>query len=363
MIYNTFNVQALAWSDHNSDELIVQPGHQAPKGTTILTIRSHGRNVLVWTTRADILTPNGFDVLGGRGSHTRHHPGNQWFTRLANHFKEDYRSASLTMKTRIIDRILADTSQQGRRFLKLVPHDRRHNVWKWTLDPKPRTKIVNKMRDMTKIGDMTPTSIPLNSIVLASPFMESHRANKVLHELSCRAFKCYGDTFSPSWIAKRVVDGVLKHNPPLIFCLPKIASPRSTSDLAPVGYNDAIDLVTFVLRMLQRGRNGYDCLRRKLVAIEDWLFYQNKYSATEVHDALFFNGSYEKEGCLAANEETKMSCDLPKSMGAPNTYFVALRPDHLESKQGDERPETCLSEAHIDRPDDIGSGNTNISSL
>lgn len=149
--FNTFNVPALAWcSDHSRSPVLVGQGHQAPQSTTILTIQSlSSKNIAVWSRHDHILLPTDFDVLGGRGKHGRNHPGNAHFTGVVSQFTQAYRTASSARRSAILNEILVVhmNNRQGRRFLKLQLYDRR-GIWRWIVDPRPREKIGNKMRDM-----------------------------------------------------------------------------------------------------------------------------------------------------------------------------------------------------------------------
>lgn len=150
--YNMFNVPVLAWFDDDarSTSVVVKPGHAAPQAATIWTVRYMNRNVLAYhRSRQEVINPTDNDVLGGRGKHCLQHPGNIWFTRLVDQFKTDYYFGSPSRKANIVlNEILAPMDQQGRRFIKLVLQDRRRNIWRWVLDPNPRAKIGNKIRDM-----------------------------------------------------------------------------------------------------------------------------------------------------------------------------------------------------------------------
>lgn len=152
LLCNTFSFPALAWSDHSRSPVVVKPGHQVPKAATILTTRYLDRHVIVWTyqdQKCSIVNPTVNDVLGGRGRHSLYHPGNVWFTEIADRFKTEYHFGSATEKTNIIlNEVMASMNQQGRRFIKLDVHDRRRDMWKWVIDPNPRAKISNKLRDL-----------------------------------------------------------------------------------------------------------------------------------------------------------------------------------------------------------------------
>lgn len=165
--------------------------------------------------------------------------------------------------------------------------------------------------------------IPSNYVVLATTFMKNHIGNKLFDKLTSHAFESYGSRFNPSWIAERVVDGVSNHNPPLIFCFPNTTSPRSTGDLVPVSQYATIDLVSFVLRMWHRGRNGYWCLQNKLAAIEDLLICQGKYSAGELHEALFFY-SLDRNVKIADKKQKQDELNFPKGTEATTAPQMKL---------------------------------------
>lgn len=57
----------------------------------------------------------------------------------------DYaRADNLQDKRRIQTEILNRMNQEGRRILTLAIHDRRLGIWKWILDPDPRSKIQDR---------------------------------------------------------------------------------------------------------------------------------------------------------------------------------------------------------------------------
>lgn len=163
--FNTSNVRALAWSDHARSPVLVEPGHQAPESTTMLTIRSLKKNVLVWSRHDHhVLLPTDWDVIGGRGNHTRRRAGNAYFTNVVNQYTQEYVTATCARKSVILHEIRVHMHQQGRRFLRLQLYERHRRIWRWIIDPRPREKIGNKMRDTIDALDalnLDPQPFPL----------------------------------------------------------------------------------------------------------------------------------------------------------------------------------------------------------
>lgn len=147
--FNITNDQLLAWLVDKDHVVVVQPGHQVPESATMLTMCSFmKKNIMIWSKQHHIVHPTEFDVLGGRGNHSRDHPGNGYFTELVNQFTQEYQTATSARKATIVDDILAHMNQTNRRFLKLDLYDQRLSIWCWIVDLKHRAKIGSKLRDM-----------------------------------------------------------------------------------------------------------------------------------------------------------------------------------------------------------------------
>lgn len=163
----------------------------------------------------------------------------------------------------------------------------------------------------------------------------------MFRQLTCHTFKAYGQKYSASWISRRVVDGISHHNPPMRICLPNVESPRSIVDLIQIEDQATVELVVFMLRMWQLGRNGYDCLRDKLAEIEQLLMRQGNYSANDIHKALFLYPLLKKDPDYA---HARDQIESQVVEGDPST-------DHLAAMQ----PSTCLRNVHVGGPDEIRS--------
>ena len=138
IIYNSFNVSVLAWSNHaRSPPVVVEAGCQAPEGTTLMTTL-HGlknKHVVVWSSCDHVILLTNADVLGGRGNHGRTHAGNVSFTDVVSQFAQEYASTATGIRKRsLLREIWTHMHQSNRRFLKLELFDGHRRIYRWIVD-------------------------------------------------------------------------------------------------------------------------------------------------------------------------------------------------------------------------------------
>lgn len=127
-------------------------------------------------------------------------------------------------------------------------------------------------------------------VVLSSACMEERRENLVVEELCRQTTIEYAHHHTAKWMAPKVADGLLDHSRPVGFYIPSTIDTGTTDDLVPLSRKETVDLLCFMLSEYYAGRNGYDQLKRKLLAIEKTLVRIEKYTAENVRERLFWQG-------------------------------------------------------------------------
>lgn len=144
---NPSSSPALVWSSDFSPSTMQSTNQQA----LIMTRGFANRHVVVWLPECNVIHTSDSDVLGGRGKHLDHHPGNVRLTELADKFKTAYHHGTPSTKREIVDQILNTMmNAENRRFLKLVPYKIDANIWCWVPDSKCYAKVSQKLRDAYK---------------------------------------------------------------------------------------------------------------------------------------------------------------------------------------------------------------------
>jgi hypothetical protein len=90
----------------------------------------------------DLMDPQPFDVLFGRGGPLQRHPGNLYFRSLIDAQREIYDSAGRGMKSKISSKIIQRVKESSGRFLK----QERNGVWTEVEDVVARLKASTAFR-------------------------------------------------------------------------------------------------------------------------------------------------------------------------------------------------------------------------
>ncbi|CAB9521746.1 Transfer protein [Seminavis robusta] len=98
-------------------------------------------------TSIDIIIPRRFDVLFGRGLHTRNHTGNLRAAHIADMFRDKYEAAGKYEKTAIAERIVTIIRESHGRFLKWED-----DAWERVDQEAARNKISHFFRNTRNTG-------------------------------------------------------------------------------------------------------------------------------------------------------------------------------------------------------------------